>query len=338
LGCRARPAGGTVGDMTTQIPSTARELIGSQEGVLTLAQAHACGLTDKYVVAALRAGRWQRLHAGVYGVFSGPPPRPTQLWVAVLRVGSEAVLSHHSAAELHGLLAAPAPAIHVMVSRAHRVAPIAGIAVHHSGRLDQARHPVLTPPRTRVEETVLDLAGAAGSLDDALGWALRACGSRRTTPDRLAAALARRARVRWRTELSATLGLAAQGVHSPLEYRYVHRVERPHGLPTGRRQNLVVRAGQRQYQDVTYQEYGLVVELDGQTAHPAEARWRDARRDNATTAVGRGTLRYGWADVTEWPCFVAGQVGDALAARGWTGVLRRCGRSCGLAGTGRAGT
>jgi hypothetical protein len=239
---------------------------------------------------------------------------------------------------LDGLVSGQARPIHLTVPSGHQVTPLAGVVLHYSGRLDEARHPARTPPRTRIEETVLDLAGAAGSLDDALGWVLRACGSRRTTPERLAAALALRARVRWRTELSATLGLAAEGVHSLLEYRYVHRVERPHGLPTGRRQRLVVRALQRQYQDVTYQEYGLVVELDGQAAHPAEARWRDARRDNAATAVGRGTLRYGWADVTERPCFVAGQVGGALAARGWTGVLRRCGRSCGLARTGRAGT
>jgi putative AbiEi antitoxin of type IV toxin-antitoxin system len=328
----------TVGGMSREIPVAARELIDGQHGVLTLAQAHACGLTDKYVVAALRAGRWQRLHAGVYGAFSGPPPRRTQLWAAVLRVGSETVLSHHSAAELYGLLSAPAPATHVMVSRGRRVAPIAGIVVHHTAWLDQVRHPALTPPRTRIEETVLDLAVSAASLDDALGWVLRACGSRRTTPDRLAAVLARRARVRWRAELSAALGLAADGVHSLLEFRYVNRVERPHGLPAARRQRSVVRAGQRQYQDVTYQEYGLVVELDGQVAHPAESRWRDVRRDNANTAVGQGTLRYGWADVTERPCFVAGQVAATLAARGWTGVLRRCGRSCGLAGTGRAGT
>ena len=41
--------------------------------------------------------------------------------------------------------------------------------------------------------------------------------------------------------------------------------------------------------------------------------------------------------LTGRPCFVAGQVAGALAARGWTGAPRRCGRSCGLAGTaGRA--
>ncbi len=328
----------SVAGMTRDLPDAVGELLAQHAGVLTRAEALRAGLTRKQLAARLESGRWQRMHTGVYAAFSGQPGRPSLLWAALLRAGPSSALSHHTAAELDGLVPDQARLIHVMVPSGHQVAPLTGVVLHYSGRLDEARHPVRTPPRTRIEETVLDLAGAAGSLDDALGWVLRACGSRRTTPGRLAAALALRARVRWRAELSATLGLAADGVHSLLEFRYVTRVERPHGLPSGHRQHLVVRAGQRQYQDVTYREYGLVVELDGQAAHPAGSRWRDVRRDNASTAVGQGTLRYGWADVTGRPCFVAGQVADALAARGWTGAPRRCGRSCGLAGTGRAGT
>ena len=324
--------------MTRELPDTVRDLLNQHAGVLTRAEALRAGLSRHQLAARLDSGQWQRLHTGVYAAFSGPPGRPSLLWAALLRAGPCSALSHHTAAELDGLVSDQARLIHVMVPSGHQVTPLAGVMLHYSGRLATARHPVRIPPRTRIEETVLDLAGAAGSLDDALGWVLRACGSRRTTPGRLAAALALRARVRWRSELSATLGLAAGGVHSLLEFRYVTRVERPHGLPAGRRQRLVVRAGQRQYQDVTYQEYGLVVELDGQAAHPAGSRWRDVRRDNASTAVGQGTLRYGWADVTGRPCFVAGQVADALGRRGWAGVPRRCGRSCGLAGTGRAGT
>jgi very-short-patch-repair endonuclease len=92
-------------------------------------------------------------------------------------------------------------------------------------------------------------------------------------------------------------------------------VERPHGLPVGTRQFRVTRAGQHQYQDVTYQAYGVVVELDGRGAHPVELRWRDIHRDNATTVAGQLTLRYGWADVSEQPCQVAAQVGAAVQER-----------------------
>jgi hypothetical protein len=90
----------------------------------------------------------------------------------------------------------------------------------------------------------------------------------------------------------------------------------------------VTRAGQHQYQDVTYEAYGVVVELDGRVAHPVEHRWRDIRRDNANNVVDQRTLTYGWADVTEQPCRVAAQVGGLLSRRGWDGQLRRCGATC----------
>jgi hypothetical protein len=215
-----------------------------------------------------------------------------------------------------------------MVPAGRQIAPVSGVVVHYSSLLAKTRHPALLPPRTRVEETVLDLATAADSLDTALSWLLRGCASRRTTPDRIAAAMAGRARVRWRTELGAALSLGAEGVHSLLEFRYVDRVARPHGLPVATRQCRVVRAGRRQYQDVTYQAYGVVVELDGRVAHPDELRWRDVHRDNATHVAGQVTLRYGWPDVTQRPCRVAAQVGGLLAERGWDGRLRRCGATC----------
>jgi hypothetical protein len=317
-----------LGVMTRELPDEVLDLLDYQAGALSRAQAKRAGMTGRQIDTAARSGRWQRLHAGVYAAFTGEPGRVTLLWGAVLRAGPKAVLSHHSAAELQGLAAMPAPAIHVMVPTGRQIAPISGVVLHYSSLVTRERHPALRPPQTRVEETVLDLAGGAASLDEALGWIFRACGSRRTTAERIASALARRARMRWRTELAAALGLGADGVHSLLEFRYVNRVERPHELPVATRQVRVTRAGQHQYQDVTYQAYGVVVELDGRAAHPVELRWRDIRRDNANTVDDRRTLRYGWSDVTEEPCRVAAEVGSVLFRRGWDGRLRRCGPAC----------
>jgi hypothetical protein len=282
------------------------------------------------IVARLDADRWQRLHRGVYGTFSGEPGRPALLWAAVLRMGERAALSHATAAELNGFAGPTTPVIHVTVPSGIPVTSGDGIVLHYSSRLSEARHPVLLPPRTRVEETVLDLVNAARDLDEAFSWIFRACGSRRTTVPKLRAALQLRPRMRWRAELTEALNLAADGVHSLLEFRYVNRAERPHGLPPGRRQKLVIRAGRRQYQDVRYDPYGLIVELDGEAAHPAAARWGDIGRDNANLAAGLITLRYGWGDVTERPCRTAAQVGTVLRRRGWTGQLRRCGPTCEL--------
>lgn len=75
----------------------------------------------------------------------------------------------------------------------------------------RARHPALLPPRTRVEETVLDLVDAALTLDDALGWIARACGRRLTTAGRLREAASERPRLRWRREVAAGLSDVREG-------------------------------------------------------------------------------------------------------------------------------
>jgi hypothetical protein len=205
------------------------------------------------------------------------------------------------------------------------------VRLHYSRRVDEARHPVLEPARTRVEETILDLAVTSASVMDAVGWVLRGCASRRTTPDRVRAAMELRPRVRWRAELAGALGDASDGVQSLLEWNYLHHVEEPHGLPVGIRQRRVTGGGAAHYEDIHYRPYGLVVELDGQAAHPETERWQDRRRDNATAAAGLATLRYTWSDVTLAPCRVAAEVGQALRSRGWAGELRPCRPGCPVA-------
>lgn len=126
----------------------------------------------------------------------------------------------------------------------------------------------------------------------------------------------------------AGLGDIADGAHSALELRYVSRVERPHRLPRAQRQVRIVQGQRIQYRDALYSGYGVAVETDGAVAHPAEARWRDQRRDNAGNVEGVVTLRYSWADVNQRPCEVAAQVASLLRRRGWSGTPRPCSLTC----------
>jgi very-short-patch-repair endonuclease len=105
-------------------------------------------------------------------------------------------------------------------------------------------------------------------------------------------------------------------------------VERPHALPKGKRQALAVNGSRRAYRDVLYEDFGLVVELDGRVAHPDDRRWLDISRDNAAAATGLITLRYGYIDLTRRPCLVAAQVADVMTLRGWAGSPRRCSPGC----------
>ena len=316
--------------MTANLPEHCRQLIDLQRGVLACWQAAAVELTPTTIDSLLRSGRWRPLQRGVYATFSGQPSRDAELWAAVLRAGPQGVLSHQTAAELDGLTSRRSAVIHVQVPGDARVDPIPGIRIQRSERLAEARHPSRTPPRTRIEETVLDLTQAAKSIDGAFGWLCQACGSRLTTPEFLLAALAKRPKVRWRGILLSALDDISDGAHSVLEVRYVRDVERPHGLPRARRQARVTRSSGRIYLDNLVKRYRTCIELDGKAAHPVAERWRDIARDNASAADGMITLRYGWSDVAERPCQTAAQIAAVLGKRGWTGQATPCGRSCRL--------
>lgn len=313
--------------MSSDIPGKISILAQHQAGAISRQQLVDAGLNPQLIIRRVERGRWQQLHRGVYATFSGPPGRETWLWAAVLRAGDGAVLSHQTAAELHKLIDYQAGAIHVTVPSTRRIT-IPGLVIRRSGRIYDARQPNRDPPRTSVEETVLDLARLARTLDEACGWITKACGRRLTTEEKLRAALAMRKKMRWRTELVDMLAAAGDGIHSVLEYRYLRDVERAHGLPRSRHQVRVVIDGKVVYRDVYYEAYQLAVELDGRQAHPDEERWRDSRRDNQARARGVETARYGWRDVYAQPCETALLQAQILRQRGWRGTPKPCSPGC----------
>src|SRR5258707_13193828 len=74
----------------------------------------------------------------------------------------------------------------------HELAP--RIVVHRTGRIDAVRHPARTPPRTRVQETLVALTQLSASFDDAFSWLSRGCGRRLVTPQLVRAAVGMRRR------------------------------------------------------------------------------------------------------------------------------------------------
>jgi hypothetical protein len=314
--------------MPHELPSECRDVAVLQGGVLSREQALLCGLSSDAIARRVGSGCWQRLERGVYAVFTGEPSREAMLWAMVHRAGPGAVLSHQTAAELFKLTDDPSSLVHLTIPADRRVGSIAGAVVHRSTRLELARHPVLLPPRTRIEETVLDLVQHAETFERAFDWACRACQRRLTTADHLRRALSKRGKIRWRPELQEVLTDIGDGVQSPLEFRYLNDVERAHGLPSAAHQDEVVRDRRKHYRDNSYEAYRVCVELDGRIAHPDDKRWQDHQRDNLAAAEGVVTLRFNWADVTLRPCHTAGLVARALQRGGWPGAPRACGPDC----------
>lgn len=319
---RGGTRGGQPGGMPPELPAEILQLIADQGHVIARSQVIAMGLDTETVRNRLRYGDWQRIETGVYATFTGAPKRKAEIWAALLRAGPGATLSHWTAAERHGLLKKPSPAIHVTVpANRHpaRWAKIPGIVIHRSSSIERTRHPMMTPPCTRIEDTVLDLIEAAGSFDEAYDWICRAIGRRRTTAERIRVAMDARLKMRWRRDIELALGDAMEGALSLLELRYVRGVERPHGLPTAKRQARVRQETGNRYLDNLYEGYQACVEVDGTAAHPEDEQWRDKDRDRWNAVHGKiETIRVGLPGLRDQQsqCETAADVAKWLSGRG----------------------
>jgi hypothetical protein len=306
-------------------------LIDEQHGVVDRSQVHENGITKAALEHRLKSGQWKRLHRGVYATFTGEVTRQAKLWAAVRRAGSGAVLSHQTAAEVQGLADKPSSKIHITVPTSRRpfqLKPIHGVVVHRSSSIHPQHLPQWELPRTRIEDTVIDLVAVARTFDDAYSWISRALSRDLVTADMLREALAARKRVRWRAWLSEALAEGEEGVHFPLERRYARDVERAHGLPKAQRQAQRNLGGTVHYKDNWYADYGVCVELDGAAYHPPEQMRKDKRRDNVNLAADDvRTYRFDFVDVTERACQSAAMVAASLRRNGWPGRPRPCRRA-----------
>jgi len=245
------------------------------------------------------------------------------------------MLCHETAAEVHGLTDNPSAKIHIIVPPGRHPArhkPIKGVVIHRSDQSRPARLPEWKLPRTRIEDTVLDLVTTADTFDEAYSWISRAVSRKLVTVNGLQAALDSRHRVRWRNWLNEALADASDGVHSSLERRYVRDVERAHGLPRSQHQARRQFDGKVQYRDNWYADYKVVVEVDGPAYHQNERVQLDKDRDNVNLALDDvKTHRFGPVGVTERACETAALVAATLQRGGWQGSPHPCRRpGCGV--------
>src|ERR1700727_14911 len=198
--CMEDPA---VRDMDANAYRYWRTLLNAQCGIIDLSQAKQVGFSKRQIWHRLQSGRWQHVHEGVYATFTGALPREARLWAALRRAGEGAMLSHETAAEVHGLIDKPASkTIHITVPaerRPVRRGSARGVVIHRSGQ-SQPQLPITWKlPRTRIEDTVLDLVDAAPNFQVAYCWIASAVSRQFTSTAMLRAALATTRRVRSRS-------------------------------------------------------------------------------------------------------------------------------------------
>ncbi len=302
---------------------TLRDLLDHQSGVVARRQLIELGVTDNDIRRDVRNRRLAAVHRGIFVNHTGPLTWVNRAWAAVLFYEGSA-LCGPSALNLNG------DPIHVAMARGKNVATLTGVVVHDLATRVQWNR---SPPRLRIEDAVLDVAGAARDTAGAVAVISDACGRRATTPERPLFALDKRRRTPRGVELRRILADAALGTRSVLERDYLLRVERAHRLPRGSRQSRDRGSSGRVHRDVLYEAFRVAVELDGRAWHSSSlARDRDMSRDLLAAGDGLVTLRLGWRHVGDEACVTASRVGEVLRRRGWTGSPLRCGPSSGQRG------
>lgn len=295
----------------TTIPGSVAALAKSQGGVLSAAQLQHLSEGARRSLAK----GWEPIAPGLYS--TGGTEWHTAMWAGLLRGGDDAVVGGLAAAHLHGMVPDPPSTISVWVppGLAKRDLRVGNTDVTYR-RGD--RTGILSPARTRLVQTLLDVARREDE-NTAVATFARALADKRSTPARLLAALDEARRLPHRRVLERLCGIEGTGIESVLEWLFSELVERPHGLPPMKRQ---LRLDQDSRLDGLYADQQLAVEVDGARFHDAH---QDRDRDNRNIERHDvSTLRYGWHHVTRGACSTAQQLLGALRRRGWRGKGNRC--------------
>jgi very-short-patch-repair endonuclease len=278
-------------------------LAGRQHGVITLAQLRSLGLSPSGVRTRIASGRLHRVHCGVYAL--GRPALSTEgRWLAaVMACGPDAILSHRSAAALHGVMPTAQTRIDVTVPRRASLSR-PEIRVHRSISLSDAdRTIVCAVPCTSVPRTLLDLAGA---LDrDSLG---RACDQAEvlrlldwSAMDVVLSRARSRAGVRKVRAIRRAGGVGDDIPRSELEERFL-ALCRHARLPQPAVNAWITVAGEAMEVDFAWHEQRVMVETDGFRTHGTRRAFqRDRRRDQLLTLAGWQVIRFTWDEVTKQP-------------------------------------
>lgn len=287
-------------------------------GAFSRDEARVLGVSDQRLARQIANGAVLQLAPRVFGVAGSPDSWFRRARVASLSAGG--ILSHRSAAALHGIDGYSEGVIEVVVPKTRR--PRTGaVRVHRSTQFD------LIYPETRngldvtdVPRTILDLGAVVSlrRLEGAIDAVLR---QKLCAWHELMDVLIRHS-IQGRNGCGPLRALIDQrAVVSPIPdsawNRMVGRLLESAGLPTPRYEFTVRDASDRFVGrvDLAYPRQRIAIELDSVRWHlNRESFELDPRRKNALTIAGWTVLTFTWADYTERPEVLVRTVRAALTA------------------------
>jgi very-short-patch-repair endonuclease/predicted transcriptional regulator of viral defense system len=293
-----------------------KRLAERQHGVVALAQLQLVGITASGVRSRVAAGRLTRIHRGVYSVGHGRLTRHARWMAAVLAYGPRAVLSHRSAAGLHGIRPENRSKTDVTLP-SPSARPRAGIDVHRSAALEGADITTVDGiPCTPVARTLVDLAevldrrGVERALDQAEVLRVFDLGAVR---EALARAGGRHGAAVLRRVLAEYDGPSL--TDRELEER-LFAICRAVGVRKPEVNQWIVLEDGAVKVDFLWGSERLVVETDGWASHRTRRAFEtDRRRDRRLLLAGYEVVRFTWRDIVYEPDQVGLVIARLLAQR-----------------------
>ena len=267
-----------------------RRIAEPQGGVVSRDQLRSAGITRDELRAHLRGARWAPVHTQSIAVHTGPLPVEGRMWAAVLEAGERGCLDGASALVAGGLEHYDDDVIRVSVPRGVLVRRATGIDIRQTRRLVATDLAANGIPRTRPEVAGVRAALWARSDKQATLLLSMTVQQGLTTAERLGAHVMTVKRDRRRLLAATVIADLLGGVRSLGEREFAQECRR-RGLPEPSRQ--AVRKGRdgRWYLDVCWEDWGVVVEIDGIHHEWATNVVADALRHNAVTLDRAVVLR-----------------------------------------------
>lgn len=287
-----------------------------QGGVVSRTQAYAAGLTRGEARAQVRARRWQRVWSRSLCLHTGTVCDVGLDWAAVFEGGDRAMLDGEAALVAAGLQHYASDVRRVSVPRGVKPLRGTGIDIRRTRRWSDEDQAASGVPRTRTPVASIRAAMWARSDKQASLLLTMPVQQGLTTAQHLGEALLAVRRDRRRALMHAVVLDLLGGVRSLGELDFARECRR-RGLPEPTRQ--VVRRGKdgRYYLDVSWDDFALVVEIDGIHHAWASSVVPDALRQNEVTLARSTVLRLPLLGLRVAADDFFEQVERGLEAGGW---------------------
>ncbi len=281
------------------------EFLRDNDGVITLAQAKLCGLSEHAVLRRHRSGQWRRCGPGVYFADDRLFTDASRIRAAVWSYGTRAAASGLAAAWWHGATKYAPRSVEVTVPRDSNGRRHTGTIVR---RRDLAPKDIVERNGLRVTAlplTVVEAAARRGGGAKLMDSALQ----RHVELPQLWRAHLRNKGRHGSPTARRLLQAAADGARSEAE-RLLIRLLRDNNI-TGWKANYPVGGFKV---DVAFPEQKVACETDGWAFHSSPEDFQiDRERQNKIALLGWKVLRFTWLDLTEYPQRVLAEIRFARA-------------------------